>query len=319
MWSKAWWARALDSANLLTKRKENLFLRYLDPEETLVDRSPEFPYRFLSKEKNSARCLKRWNTDFIRKRKIFHDSISREIYRTEWHWKKYIYIFDRFKNFNVSSCNQDLLSLFSYGSVLCLLWNELTCKTRGGNSRYPISKLNKIAPPRPNVFCSPPFLASYTVKIKMNENFEEVKVHPEYRSFDKSRMKQPFSNPTRTIPSFPATIGLLFSTLSPIRCSMAFYVSIDLTGRSCVRGRFGRGQIARETEKLITTDRLIPPMDDGEEHLERKRNIQFSCTNQAWKFYWRDSSSSWIVFRVNFKQFLWNWSFTINRFSTPTI
>lgn len=53
-----------------------------------------------------------------------------------------------------------IFSLFSYGSVLCLLWNEVTCETREGNSRYPIPKLNKIVPPRPNIY-SPVWLLRF--------------------------------------------------------------------------------------------------------------------------------------------------------------
>lgn len=106
-----------------------------------------------------------------------------------------------------------IFSLF-YGSVFCLLWNEVTCETREGNSRYPIPKLNKIVPPRPNIFSrlAPPFLVS-SRKIHLwrqkDENFEQVVPSILHIRPAKSRTKQPFSNrddppsPLRSVFSFP--------------------------------------------------------------------------------------------------------------------
>lgn len=105
-----------------------------------------------------------------------------------------------------------IFSLFSYGSVLCLLWNEVTCETREGNSRYPIPKLNKIVPPRPNIY-SPVWLlrflshrGRYTsedkkMKILNKSSLSILHIRPA-----KSRMNQPFSNPPsplRSVFSFP--------------------------------------------------------------------------------------------------------------------
>lgn len=60
--------QSLDSGDLLTERKENLFLRYLDPEEAVADRiSIPFPF-----QGNKIHPIRMFNVQAMEHRFRFH-------------------------------------------------------------------------------------------------------------------------------------------------------------------------------------------------------------------------------------------------------
>lgn len=173
------------------------------------------------------------------------------------------------------------LSLFSYGSVLCLLWNK-----RDSWKEFSISKLNKIAPPRSNIL----FLV-FSLKRIHREN-EKTNILKKSKYIPSS-----YSAGTES-PTILLGIGLLFSTLSPIRCSMAFHhPRLYRSGwpEPCTRPVWAGPNRA---EKLIT----IRSLDGEEPSWKKKYLISIPPPN-------RGNLIDEISIGANFKQFIWEASF----------
>ena len=191
----------------------------------------------------------------------------------------------RRENINVSSCNQDPLSSLTVRFFVC-------SETRDSWKEFSILKLNKIAPPRSNIL----FLVFPSRRIHREDEKTNILKKSKYILI---QLILGWINREWTeSPTILLGIGLLFSTLSPIRCSMAFHhPRLYRSGwpEPCTRPVWAGPNRA---EKLIT----IRSLDGEEPSWKKKYLISIPPPN-------RGNLIDEISIEENFKQFLWGASF----------
>lgn len=166
------------------------------------------------------------------------------------------------------------LSLFSYGSVLCLLWNERFVK---GILDIEIKQ-----------DCPSNILFLVFPSRRIHREDEKTNILKKSKYIPSS-----YSAGWTESPTILLGIGLLFSTLSPIRCSMAFHhLRLYRSGwpEPCTRPVWAGPNRA---EKLIT----IRSLDGEEPSWKKKYLISIPPPN-------RGNLIDKISIGANFKQFL---------------